>query len=144
MPGPALGSNRGATEPVNDPPLSLACDAAPRHLACQFSLKSLIKGIAGAANGADRIGFTRARQGPAKTPDMNVNGALVDVHVTAPNGIQKLGAAVDAARRLHEMLEQAEFRGREGDVAASPGHASHLAVEGEIADGKDFGDHVGI
>ena len=64
---------------------------------------------------------------------MDIDGALVDIDVAAPHRIEKLRARIDAARILHEVLEQAEFGGRQGDVARRAGDPPGAPVERNIA-----------
>ena len=40
---------------------------------------------------------------------MDVDGALIDIDVAAPDGVEQLGARIDPAGRLHQEFEQAEF-----------------------------------
>ena len=69
----------------------------------------------------------------AQAPDMDIDGALVDIDVAAPYRIEKLRAAVHAARVLHQMFEQAELGRRQVDVARPPGDPPGAAVKREIA-----------
>src|SRR5690606_4552045 len=71
--------------------------------------KSLIERIAGAADGADRVGFATAVEGAAEAADVDVDGAFVDIDVIAPDAIEQLFARIDTARMAHEIFEQAVF-----------------------------------
>src|SRR5690606_9064487 len=58
----------------------------------------LVEGVARAANGADRVPGAALVDGLAQPADMNVDGALVDIDVCAPDAVEKLLARINAAR----------------------------------------------
>src|SRR5687768_1249763 len=94
--------------------------------------KTLVEGIAGAAHGADRVGFAGAAvDGLAQAPDMDVHGAFVDIDVVAPDAVEQLLARIDAARMPHQIFEQAIFGRPEMDFAAGAADAVAGAVEFE-------------
>src|ERR1700719_765709 len=70
---------------------------------------AVVEGVTGAANGADRVGGAAAIKRLAQASDMDVDGALVDVDVAAPDTIEQLLARKHPARVLHQGVEQAEF-----------------------------------
>src|SRR5690349_3952688 len=108
------------------------------------SPEALVEGIAHAAHGADGIDLAAALQAFAQAPDMDVDGALIDIDVAAPDRIEELGAAIDAARALHEIFEQAELGRRQSDVAGGAGDAPCAPVERDVAGLETLGDGIGI
>src|SRR5260221_129680 len=78
----------------------------------------LVERVAGAAHGADGVVVVAAVERLAQPPDMNVDGALVDVDVAAPDTVEKLLAGKDAAGALHEEFKQAIFGRSEIDRMA--------------------------
>src|SRR6476646_10328243 len=80
---------------------------------------AVVERIARAAHGADRIGFGAAVEGLAQPPDMDIDGALVDIDVRAPHAVEQLLARENPARPLHEEFEQPEFGRAEIDGAAA-------------------------
>ena len=89
---------------------------------------------------------------------MDVDGAGLDIDVTAPDGIQQLFAAEDTTRVLHQVVEQAEFGGAEVDFLTRAADAVGDAVDDNVAvveavvgqagpdaaqDGADAGDQLG-
>src|SRR5512136_230182 len=69
--------------------------------------------IAGAAHRLDEPVAVEALERLAEAPDVHVDGPLLDVHVTAPDAIQQLPAAVDPLRVRHEEAEQPILGGPE-------------------------------
>ena len=68
-----------------------------------------VEGIAGAADGADRIRLAGGVEGLAQAADMDVDGALVDVDVAAPDAVEELLAREDPPGLSHQELEQLEL-----------------------------------
>src|SRR6202035_5798177 len=94
----------------------------------------------GSAHGADRIGGAAAIERLAQASDMDVDGALVDVDVTAPDAVEQLLARKHPARVLHQEFEQAEFGRPERNVAAGARDPLLLAVELDVACGEHAGN----
>ncbi len=80
----------------------------------------------------------------AQASDMHIDGALIDIDVAAPDGIEKLRAAIDPAGILHEMLEQAELGWRQSNVARRPCDPPRAPVERDVAGLEQLGDGIGI
>src|SRR6185312_12317839 len=91
----------------------------------------LVEGVARTAHGADRI--AAAAESLAEPPDMDVDRALVDINVAAPDAVQHLGTGEDAAGRLHEELEELELGRPEMELATGAADAVGLAIELEVA-----------
>src|SRR3954464_10871057 len=68
--------------------------------------EAVVEGVAGAADGPDRIGLVAAVERLAQAADMDVDGALVDVDLAAPHAVEQLLAREHAARPLHQEFEQ--------------------------------------
>src|SRR4051812_33675436 len=79
----------------------------------------VVERVAGAAHGADRVGVLAAVERLAQATDMDVDGALVDVDLAAPDAVEQLLAREHAAGPLHQELEQAIFGRSEIDGAAA-------------------------
>ena len=87
--------------------------------------EGFVEGVAGAANGADRITFAPPRQRLAQPPDVDVDGALVDLRRLPPNRIEQLGAREHPAGLFEQIFEQPKIGRAEADVAlAAPGATS--------------------
>ena len=67
---------------------------------------------------------------------MDVDGTLVDIDVLTPDGVEELGARIDAAWRLHQEFEQAELGRPEMQLLTCAAHAPHRPIELEIACGQ--------
>src|SRR4029453_13366727 len=80
--------------------------------------KPIIQRISRAAHGADRVLLAAGIEQFAQTADMDVDGALVDIDVAAPDAVEQLLAAEDAAGMLQEKLQQAILGRAEIDRAA--------------------------
>src|SRR5262249_39165500 len=89
-------------------------DCALRALA-----EPVVERVAGATHGADRIDVVAAIERLAQPPDVDVDGALVDVDLAAPDPVEQLLAREHAAGPLHQKLEQAIFGRPEIDRAAA-------------------------
>ena len=95
--------------------------------------------IARPAHGAQWIRTAIAGEYLAQTPDVDVDGPGVDVDVAPPDPVEKLLAAPDPARFLHEGGEQTKF-GRTKlqvfTVRKEPkGHGKGKQIEGNFKDG---------
>src|SRR5256885_8169387 len=75
----------------------------------------IIQRIAGAAHGADRVLLAAGIEQFAQASDMDVDGALIDIDVAAPDAVEQLLAAEDAAGMLEEKFQQAIFGRAEVD-----------------------------
>ena len=64
---------------------------------------------------------------------MDVDGALVDIDVVAPDRVEQLLAREDPAGALHQEFEQLELGRPEMQLAAVPADAVRLAVELDVA-----------
>src|SRR5580704_6649423 len=82
--------------------------------------EAIVERIAGAADGADRVDGVAAVERLAQAADMDVDGALVDIDVAAPDAIEQLLAGEHPAGAFHQEFEQAEFGRPEIDRAARP------------------------
>src|SRR5262249_58282598 len=98
--------------------------------------------VAGAAHGADRIGGVTAVERLAQAADVDVDGALVDIDLTAPHAVEKLFAREHAAWSLHQELEQTVFGRPEIDGAAGARDAFFLAVHFELAEPQSVADSL--
>src|SRR5574341_1411162 len=63
----------------------------------------------------DQLVVTRRRERLAQSPDVDVDGALLDEHVLAPHFVQEPRAREDANRMGHEKVEQAKLGGPQVD-----------------------------
>src|SRR3954452_17399521 len=95
--------------------------------------ETIVEGIAGAADGADRIARMAAVDGLTQAADMHVDSALIDIDFVAPDAVEKLLAREHAARALHQEFQEAEFGGPEIDDSTAAQHALLVAVELELA-----------
>src|SRR5580658_3293516 len=84
--------------------------------------EAVVERIAGAAHGADRIDGVAAVERLAQAPDMDVDGALVDIDVAAPDAVEQLLAREHPAGTLHQKFKQPELGGTEVDRAARARH----------------------
>jgi len=71
--------------------------------------ETVVERVAGTAHRADRIIVVTAVKRLAQAANMDVDGALIDVDVAAPDAVEKLLAGKDAAGPLHQEFEQAIF-----------------------------------
>src|SRR6185436_18098427 len=69
--------------------------------------KPVIQRITRTAHGADRVLLAAGVEQFAQAADMHVDGALVDIDVTAPDRVEQLLAAEDAAGMFEEKFQQA-------------------------------------
>src|SRR5262249_39699925 len=90
--------------------------------------KAVVEGVAGAADGADRVLLAADVEQLAQAADMHVDGTFVDVDVAAPDAVEQLLTGEHAARMLQEEFEQAIFGRSEIDRTARARHAALLAV----------------
>src|SRR5437660_1693468 len=105
--------------------------------------KSIVERVAGAADGADRIGIVTAVERLAQPADMDVDGALVDIDFATPHAVEKLFAREHATGPLHQKFEQTIFGRAEIDRAAGARHALLLAVDREVAERQHVGEPLG-
>ena len=80
----------------------------------------------------------------AQPADMDVDGALVDIDVAAPDAVEQLLAREHAARALHQEFQQAIFGRPEIDGAAVARDALLFAIEFDVADVEHSGDPLGV
>src|SRR5215217_6014867 len=106
--------------------------------------ETLVEGVAGAADGADGVGFATTVDGAAEAADMDVDGALIDIDVIAPDAIEELLARIDAAGMAHEIFEEAIFGGAQMHVAGGAADAVGGAIELKVADLEGSSDEIGI
>src|SRR6185312_9579134 len=106
--------------------------------------EAVVERVAGAADGADRVRLLAAIDGLAQPADMDVDGALVDIDVRAPDAIEQLLPREHTARPFHQELQQPVFGRTQIDRAARAGDALLLAVELDVADRQDAGDPLRI
>src|SRR6478736_3691881 len=103
-------------------PLNHVCHSNPLRLL--RLRKAIVQCVARAADGADRVLLAAEIEQLAQAPDMDVDGALVDVDVTAPDAVEQLLAREHAAGMLQEELQQAIFGRAEIDRPARACHAA--------------------
>src|SRR6201989_3527329 len=97
---------------------------------CLFRFReAVVEGVAGAADGADRILLAAGIEQLAQAADMHVDGALVDIDVAAPDAVEQLLAAEHPARMLQEELQQPVLGRAEIDRTARARDTALLAVE---------------
>src|ERR1700731_2919238 len=70
--------------------------------------EAVVQRIAGAAHGADRVRHAAAVERLAQAADMDVDGALVDIDVAAPDLVEQLLAGKHPAGAFHQEFDQAE------------------------------------
>src|SRR5262249_23302125 len=122
---------------------------APIHFAHVGRLQSrrlpkpIVKRVAGAADGADRIGIVTAVERLAQPADMDVDGALVDIDFAAPHAVGKLFAREHATGPLHQEFEQTIFGRPEIDPAAAARPPLLLPVDLEVAERQHVGEPLG-
>src|ERR1044072_1669802 len=80
----------------------------------------------------------------AQSPDMHIDGTLVDVDVAAPDAVEQLLARVDSSGVLHQEFKQAELGRPQMHLAARTRDALLLAVELEIAGAAHARDPFGL
>src|SRR5262245_52360678 len=84
--------------------------------------KAIIERITGATDGADRVLLAAGIEQFPQAADVDVDGALVDIDVAAPDAVEQLLAAEDAAGVLEEEFEQAVLGRAEIDRPARARH----------------------
>src|SRR5690606_37327484 len=105
---------------------------------------ALLHRVTRAANGADDVAVAAAVDGLAQPADMDVDGALVDIDRLAPDIVEQLPAREDAAGVAHHEFEQAEFGRPELYLGCAAVDAMGLAVEDDVADLENRGQHLGL
>src|ERR1700712_3738942 len=108
---------------------------ANRSLRCLR--KPIIQRISCAAHGADRVLLAFRVEQFAQATDVHVHSALVDINVAAPDAVEQLLAAEDAARMLQEKFQQAIFGGTEVDRTARARDAAFFTIEFDVAKCED-------
>src|SRR5271163_1921991 len=116
------------------------CSSKRRRRQSSSLPEGFVEGVAGAANGADRIAFPAARERLAQPPDVNVDGAFVDLRRLPPNRIEQLGAREHPAGLFEQIFEEPELRRAEVDVARAAANPPGLPIKIEIAGKKAFGN----
>src|SRR5262249_45342551 len=96
--------------------------------------EAIVERVASTADGADRVGLVAAIERLAQPPDMDVDGAFVDVDLAAPDAIEQLLAGEHTPGTFHQELEQAVFGRSEVDRAAAARDPFLLAVDLEVAE----------
>src|SRR5258708_33230468 len=114
------------------------------NAALRLSLgEAIVEGVAGTTHGADRILLAAGIEQLAQPADVDVDGALVDIDVAAPDAVEQLLAREHAAGMLEEEFEQAIFGRAEIDLAAGAGDAALFTIEFDIAVSEDGGEPLG-
>ena len=70
---------------------------------------------------------------------MNVDGALLDVHISTPDAIEQLLAAVHPFRVRHEKFQQAIFSRAQCDRALTHHDAMAGTIERQLVDANQLG-----
>src|SRR5690606_27423547 len=96
-------------------------------------------GVSRTTDGADDVRHPVLIDRLTQPPDMDVDGALVDIDRFAPDLVEQLGPREHAARMLHQEFEQAELRGAQPDLGAAAMNAVLLAVEHDLTDSEHGG-----
>src|SRR4051812_6340639 len=73
--------------------------------------------VAGTADGLDQRRRLDRRQRLAQALDVDIDGALLDEDVVAPDAVEQLPAAVDALRVCHQEVQQPELGRADLDLA---------------------------
>ena len=142
-----LGLARRAKRPAPQrphPPASRA-PSPSRERGASRPFELLVEGVAGAADGADRVAAAAAVERAAQAADVHVDGALVDIDVVAPDAVEQLLAREDAAGASSSGIRAGGTRsardaprGRRGGRGTSRGRARgrRRLSSGEIASGR--------
>src|SRR5260370_41379961 len=99
--------------------------------------EAIVERVAGAAHGADRVLLAAGVERLAQAADVDVDGALVDIDVAAPDAVEQLLAREHAAGMFEEEFQQAIFGRAEIDLAAGAGDAALFTLEFAIAVSDD-------
>lgn len=94
---------------------------------------SLVEGIACAAHGADRVALAGPAEGLSQAADMDVDRALVEIGVAAPNAVEQLLAREHPAWPKHQELKQPVFGRAEMQLVAGPMYPARLPVDNKVA-----------
>ena len=93
--------------------------ASGRQLRLRLCLgEAIIQRISRAADGADRILLAAGVEQFAQAADVDVDGALVDIDVAAPDAVEQLLAAEDAAGMFEKEFKQAVLSATSATVVA--------------------------
>src|SRR5579859_5827679 len=130
---------RGRSPPPAPPHVRSAAGRDRPDLSRAFH-EAIVECIAGTAHGADRVGGAAAVERLAQAPDMNIDGALVDVDIAAPNTVEQLLAREHATRILHQEFQQTEFSWSKLHIAPGARDALFLAIELDVAGRQHTGD----
>src|SRR5579871_2164399 len=109
------------------PPYSAAANDDDAYRRVLLHLReAIVEGVAGAADGADRILLAAGIEQLAQAADMHVDGALIDIDVAAPNTVEQLLTREHPPRMLEEEFQEAIFGRTEIDRTARTRHAALL------------------
>jgi len=92
------------------------------------------EGVAGRADGPDQIVLALAVERLAEPPDVDVDGALVDIGIVAPHRVDELVAREHPPGMLHQEPEEAELGRAERDRAAAARHLELGEIHLDVAD----------
>src|SRR5689334_2568971 len=110
--------------------------AAARERSGAHDLRSR-EPVAGAADGLDHVLAFDRRERLAQPLDVDVDRALLDEHVVAPDAVEQLRAAVDALGVRHQEVQQLELGRADPDLAAVADDPPRRRIERERADLDD-------
>jgi len=88
----------------------------------------LIEGVARSSDGSDGVWSVRCADGFAQSADVNIDRALVDVDVTAPNIVEKLFTREHPPGTPHQELKQTELSRAEMKLRTATSHATGSTV----------------
>src|SRR5664279_364649 len=132
------------TSVVMGPGSRFACPGRRRRFFRPPSLlhlrEAVVQRVAGAADGADRVLLAGGVEQLAQPADVDVDGALIDIDVAAPDAVEQLLAGKHPARMLEEKFKQTILGRAEIDRATGAHHAALLAVEFDVAIGEHGGE----
>src|SRR5205823_9940014 len=98
----------------------------------------VIHGVTGGADGADRIAFAARIERFAQPAHMHVDCSRFDVNIRAPDGVEQLLPAEDAAGMLDQVIENFEFGGTEMNIVPGAPHAVCRAIHLDVADADNI------
>src|SRR5579864_1676199 len=120
--GPGLRQDDTEDVARNSPGLAAQPERAP-SLRLRLS-EPVVQRVACAADGADRVLLAARVEQFAKAADVDVDGALIDIDVAAPDAVEQLLAREHPARMLQEELQQAILGRAEINGTARTRHAA--------------------
>src|SRR5712672_2063807 len=106
--------------------------------------EAVVERIAGAAHGADRVRHAAAVERLAQASDVDVDRALVDIDIAAPDLVEQLLAREDAAWVFQQELEQAKLGRPERHLAARARHPLGVTVELDVTGSEQRRDPLGL